>query len=220
MKIAIADDEALFRKGLALIIEDFGGRVAFEAADGQELLDQLAAAASLPDVVLLDLNMPGINGIEAAKIILERYPDLKLIVLSSYYSNGFVLKMIELGAASYLAKDSSPTEMETAIREVIDKGFYYDQKVQEIIRDNMQHKTRPKLRNAFGVALSDREQEVLQLICEELNTAEIAEKLFISDRTVEGHRSSLLLKLGCRNTAGLVVVAMEQGLVELRRTGF
>lgn len=220
MKIAIADDEVLFRKGVIRLFSDFGASLAFEAANGQELLDQLAATETLPDVLLLDLNMPEVDGVAAAKIIQKDYPKLKVIVLSTYYSKAFILNMIELGAAAYLAKNASPKEMEETIREVMEKDFSYNQKVMEVIRENMVKKTRPKFRNSFGLTISEREKEVLQLICEELTTSEIAQKLFISPRTVDGHRNNLLQKLNCRNTAGLVIVAIQEDLVNVRRMRF
>ncbi len=220
MKIAIADDEALFRKGVALILSDFGAELVFEAANGTELLDQLSVAESLPDILLLDLNMPEMNGIEASKAIQEKYPNLKFIVLSSFYSKTYIINMIELGAAAYLAKKATPEEMEHCIREVAAKGFYYDQKVMEVIRENIVSKSRPQIKSPFKSGLSIREKEVLQLICEELTTSEIGAKLFISPRTVEGHRNNLLQKLDCRNTAGLVIVALQKQLVDLKRLRF
>ncbi len=220
MKIAIADDEVLFRKGIALILSDFGASLSIEASTGIELLDQLEAAESLPDILLLDLNMPETNGIEAAKVIQVKYPDLKFIVLSSFYSKTYIVNMIELGAAAYLAKKSTPEEMEYCIRQVAEKGFYYDQKVMEVIRENIVSKSRPQIKMPFRSALSEREKEVLQLICEELTTTEIGTKLFISPRTVEGHRNKLLQKLECRNTAGLVIVALQKQLVDLKRLRF
>lgn len=222
--LAIADDEALFRKGISLLINDLDNMsLYFEAVNGKDLLDKLEkldSAGVQPDVLLLDLNMPEMNGIEAAKVIREKYPDLKFIVLSSYYSKAFIVNMIELGAAGYLAKNSAPEDMEHTIREVAAKGFFYDQKVMEVIRESMVKKTRPQLRVPFGIDISDREREVLQLICEEYTTPEIAEKLFISPRTVDGHRNNLLQKMDCRNTAGLVVVAIQQGLVDVKKAKF
>ena len=220
MRISIADDEALFRKGVIMLFKDFGANLAFEAANGQELLDQLAGVEHLPDVLLLDLNMPEVDGVTAAKIIQKEYPELKVIVLSTYYSKAFILSMIEYGAVAYLAKNASPKEMEYTIREVISKGFYYDQKVMEVIRENMVKKTRPKFKNTFGVSLSEREKEVLQLICEEMTNSEISKKLFISARTVEGHRTNLLQKLNCRNTAGLVIIAVQEQLVDIKKRRF
>lgn len=221
MRVAIADDEELFRKGISMLLTDFEGvELAFEASNGQELLDLVAQAEALPDILLLDLNMPVVDGVEAAKILQEKHPELKFIVLSSYYSKAFIVKMMELGAAAYLVKNSTPEEMEHTIREVAAKGFYYDDKVMSVIRENMIVKTRPPAKASFRTEISSREQEVLQLICEELTTPEIAKRLFISPRTVHGHRNSLLTKLDCKNTAGLVVVALQEGLVDIQRMRF
>jgi DNA-binding NarL/FixJ family response regulator len=128
--------------------------------------------------------------------------------------------MLELGAAAYLPKNATPELMQTTVREVFEKGFSYSDEVMSIIRENIVKPTRQKLRKSFQPNLTDREKEVLQLICEEQTTPEIAEKLFISTRTVEGHRNNLLSKLQCRNTAGLVVVALQEGLVDVKRFRF
>lgn len=221
MNVAIADDEALFREGIARILQDYEDMaLQFEAANGQDLLEQLAAAPALPDVLLLDLNMPVLNGIEAAKRMGGLYPDLRFIVLSSHHAKAFIVNMIELGAAAYLSKQATPEAMVHTLREVHAKGFYYDQEVMSVIRDNMTKKQQPKLRRPFQVDISEREQQVLQLICEEYPTPEIAKQLFISPRTVEGHRNHLMEKLGCRNVAGLVVAALQQGWVEVKWNQF
>lgn len=222
IKIAIADDESLFRKGMKLLLENDSSdmQVALEAGDGDDLLRQLRASGSLPDVLLLDLNMPNTSGVEAAKIIREEFPGLKIIVLSTYFSNAFIINMIELGAAAYLPKDSDPEEVRRTILEVMQNGFSYNQKVLEVIRDNMVLKTKPKMPSSFHVELTSREREILQLICEECTTGEIAEKLFISPRTVEGHRNHLLEKLGCKNVAGLVVYAVQHNLVKVNPETF
>ena len=214
IRIAIADDEALFRKGILMLLEDEADfEIVFEAEDGQHLLEQLKAQDPLPDILLLDLNMPRLSGIEAAKTLREQFPELKFIVLSTFFSKAFIINMIEIGAASYLAKNATPEEMKATIREVQEKGFSYNRQVLEVIRENMLDKTKPKITSPFGVELTDREKEILQLICEEYTTHEIAAKLFISPRTVDGHRNNLLQKLGCKNVAGLVVFAIRNDLV-------
>lgn len=221
MKIALADDETLFRRGVTLILEEMGdAEVVFEVDNGQALLEHLARVPVVPDVVLLDLNMPVLNGVETAKVLQEQYPDLKVIVLSTYFSKVFVLSMLELGAAAYLPKNATPELMQTTVKEVVEKGFFYNDEVLAIIRQNMVKPTRQKLSKPFQPSLTAREKEVLQLICEERTTPEIAEQLFISTRTVEGHRNNLLSKLQCRNTAGLVVVALQEGLVDVKRFRF
>lgn len=214
--LAIADDEALFRKGIISLLQDEQDMaVILEASDGEELLRKLQLTEKMPDALLLDLNMPNLNGVDAAKIVRQTYPDLKIVVLSTHFSPAFVLNMIEIGAAAYLPKNTDPAEMRQTILDVLTKGFSYSQKVLEIIHQNMREKTKPKLRLPFGVELTSREMEILQLICEEYTTGEIAEKLFISPRTVDGHRNNLLEKLGCKNVAGLVVYAMQHELVRV-----
>jgi DNA-binding NarL/FixJ family response regulator len=215
--IAIADDEALFRKGMRLILEDYPDmEVMLEAENGESLLQNIRQSAELPDVLLLDLKMPGMTGIEAAEIIRQEFPSISIVVVSSHISKAFILNMIEIGAAAYLGKNADPDEVVETIRMVCEKGFFYNQMVMEVIRDNMTGRNPVKPQRSFDVELTIREKEVLQLICQELTTQEIGEKLFISNRTVEGHRNNMLSKLGCRNTAGLVVYAIRNGLVELK----
>jgi DNA-binding NarL/FixJ family response regulator len=214
--IAIADDEALFRRGMRLILEDYPDlQVMLEAENGEDLLTKIRASVELPDVVLLDLKMPGMSGIEAAEVIRREFPSILIVVVSSHVSKAFILNMIEIGAAAYLGKNAHPDEVVETIRMVCEKGFYYNATVMEVIRDNIMGKNTVKPQRSFEVELTGREKEVLQLICEECTTQEIADKLYISNRTVEGHRNNLLSKLGCRNTAGLVVYALQSGLVKM-----
>lgn len=218
IQIAIADDEALFRQGMRLILEDYPDlRVQFEAENGEDLLAKIRAATDPPDVLLLDLKMPVMSGIEAAKIIREQFPSIHLVVLSSHVSKAFILNMIEIGAASYLGKNAHPEEVAETIRQVRERGFYYNSMVMNAIHESMVDKSQPKVGNSLDVELTAREREVLQLICEEMTTQEIGEKLYISARTAEGHRNNLLSKLNCRNAAGLVVYAIQHGLVDLSK---
>ncbi|WP_421795960.1 response regulator [Haliscomenobacter sp.] len=219
--LALADDEALFRKGMKLLLEDYEGiSVVLEAQDGEQLLQQLRQATTLPDVLLLDMKMPNLNGVETAKVLQENFPSVKIIVLSTYFSKAFIVNMIELGAGAYLPKNATPDEVVATIREVYNNGFSYNQAVLEVIRDNMLQKSKPKMPLSFGVEITSREKEILQLICEEYTTGEIAEKLFISPRTVDGHRNNLLEKLGCKNVAGLVVYAIQHQLVKINPETF
>lgn len=216
IQIAIADDEALFRKGLGLLLEDYEDlSIVMEAENGQDLLNQLYATEEQPDVLLLDMKMPVLNGVETAKLMREHFPDIPIVILSTHFSKAFILNMIEMGAASYLPKNTDPDEVVETIRSVLTKGFYYTNEVMQIIREDFMNKNQPKVRMAQSAEITSREREVLQLICEEFTTSEIADKLYISPRTVEGHRNNLLSKLGCRNTAGLVVNAIHNGLVKL-----
>ena len=219
ISIAIADDEALFRKGMKLILNSYDKlHVKLEAEDGEDLIQKLEEAASLPDILLLDLKMPKLNGIEAAKIVRAQFPEVKIIVLSTHFSRAFVTNMLEIGASSYLPKNSEPEEVVETIEAVYDKGFYYNAKVMEIIRENMMSKDLP--RASFSVDLTSREKEILQLICEQYTTPEIGKKLFISPRTVDGHRNNLLSKLDCKNIAGLVVFALQNEVVNISGNSF
>jgi DNA-binding NarL/FixJ family response regulator len=214
--IAIADDEALFRRGMRLILEDQADfSVMLEAENGQDLLQKIRLSDTLPDVLLLDLKMPVMSGIEAAEVIRKEFPSVMIVVISSHVSKAFILNMIEIGAASYLGKNADPDEVAETIRMVCEKGFFYNALVMEVIRESISGKAAIKPQRSFEVELTSREREVLQLICEECTTQEIAEKLFISNRTVDGHRNNLLSKLGCKNTAGLVVYALRNELVKL-----
>lgn len=215
IKIVLVDDEVLFRKGISFLLgREKNIEIIFEASDGGELISFLKESKIHPDIIVMDLKMPVLNGVEATKIIHKDFPEIKIIALTSYNSKSFVANMINVGAVSYLIKNATPQELLTTIREVAAKGFYYDEFVMQNIHDNVLNSkiTRSHFDTNF---LSSRELEVLKLICEQKNTAEIAEKLFISPRTVEGHRNNLLLKTECKNVAGLVVYAIQNEIISL-----
>lgn len=213
IKIVLVDDELLFRKGILFLLErEVHIEVVYEASNGIELIDFLNQATTLPDIVLTDLKMPLLDGAEATKIIHKEFPEIKIIALTSYDSNSFVANMIDMGASSYIVKNATPEELIKTITEVARKGFYYNENVMKIIRE---HFTTNK-NNKNGITnhfLTNREVEVLQLICEQKTTAEIGEILFISPRTVEGHRNNLLLKTDSKNIAGLVFYAIQNNIV-------
>lgn len=209
------DDEILFRKGISFLLgRELNIDIIFEASNGNELISFLQNNKNNhPDIIIMDLKMPGINGVEATKIIHVEFPKLKIIALTSYDSKSFVANMIDVGAVSYLIKNATPQELIITINEVAEKGFYYTDYVMKIIQDDVltAKKTKSALDNNF---LTAREFEVLKLICSQKSTAEIAEKLFISPRTVEGHRNNLLLKTESRNIAGLVVYAVQNEIMD------
>lgn len=214
ISIALTDDEKLFRKGMAMILNDYDADIVMQASNGLELIDQIKTAENIPDVILLDLQMPELDGIETTKRLKAEYPDLKIIILTTHYSKAFIINMIEYGASAYLAKDAEPDEVWNTIKEVHEKGFSYDEKVMKAIRENMVAGY-PNKQVSFGqVKLTNRELEILMLICEEKTTNEIAVQLFISPRTVEGHRNNLLDKTGAKNTAGLVLYAVKNKIVD------
>ena len=216
IKIILADDEELFRKGISFLLgreESF--EILFEAENGQELIDNIDST-NLPDVILMDLKMPVLNGVETTKIIHNKYPDIKIIALTSYDGKSFITNMIDVGASSYLLKNTSPKIVVHTIKEVFDKGFYYDDKVMKTIHENLLSSSGKKIKSDLDKKLlSNREREILELICAQLTTNEIAEKLFISPRTVDGHRNNLLLKTGSKNVAGLVIYGIQKKLIEL-----
>jgi len=217
IKIVLADDEALFRKGVAFILQrERNFEILFEASNGSELIDYLDEnKGDLPDVILMDLKMPLISGVEATKIIHKVFPDIKIIALTSYNTKPFIANMIQVGASSYLVKNATPKEMLFTINEVISKGFYYNDFVMQVVNESMIESQKKAKSNFDDDYLTNREKEVLQLICGQLSTNEIAEKLFISPRTVEGHRNNLLLKTDSKNVAGLVVYAIQNRIISL-----
>ncbi len=215
IQIALADDEGLFLDTLSFMLQrinDFN--IAFTATNGRELIDQLGQQDSLPDVVVTDLKMPSLNGVEATKIIKDLYPDLSVIALSSYNTDVFISNMLGVGASSYLVKNTTPALVELTIREVVSKGFYYDKNVLRILHDNSQDGNY-KRSTLDDNLLSPREMDVLQLICEQFTTTEIADKLYLSKRTVDGHRNNLLIKTQTRNVAGLVAYAIQNAVVTI-----
>jgi DNA-binding NarL/FixJ family response regulator len=217
IKLALADDELLFRQGLRAILgreKEFD--VLFDATDGKDLMEQLRACEVKPEVILTDLKMPELNGVEATKLIHKEFPDIKIIALTSYFSKPFIVNMISIGAVAYLAKNSSPKLMVKTIKEVHEKGFYYDSQVLKFIQEGLLNPSEKKLKSNFDTTyFTKREKEVLELICKQHTTNEIAEALFISPRTVEGHRNNLLLKTESKNIAGLVVYAIQHKIVDL-----
>lgn len=211
----LVDDEVLFRKGISfLLTREKNIEVLFEASNGLELMEFLKGDNPKPDIIIMDLKMPFLNGIEATKIIRKDFPYIKIIALTSYDSKSFIANMVDVGAVSYLVKNTTPQELFATINEVAEKGFYYSDYVLNIIQKDIvsNKKTKCSFDSNF---ITSRELEVLQLICKQKSTVEIGEKLFISPRTVEGHRNNLLLKTESKNIAGLVVFAIQNELVSL-----
>ena len=216
IKILIADDELLFRSAISFLLQrEENIEVLAEASNGEEVINYLKNNENHPDIILMDLKMPVLNGVEATKLIHRYYPQIKVIALTSYNTNSFINNMIHAGAASYLVKNATPADMIYTINEVAKNGFYYNEMVLKVIQGNIAFegtKTKSDFDRDF---LTSREQEVLQLLCEQLSAPEIAVKLFLSPRTIEGHRNSLLIKTASKNIAGLVVYALQNGIVDI-----
>lgn len=214
ISLALADDHQLFRKGLCLIFEEQDGfEVVIEAENGKQLVDALAHKSV--DVVLLDLEMPEMNGAEALKIIKEVHPSIKVLLLTMHDNEKYMISFLQQGAHGYLLKDASPDELVHGVKKVHQSGRYINDRVSEALLnrlDGLKVET-PTLGEENN--LGEREMEVLRLICEEFTTAEIADKLFLSTRTIESYRKRLLEKTDTRNTAGLVRFAIEKDLFKV-----
>ena len=212
-RVAIADDHMLFRKGVMLSLRPYTNiQFVLEAGNGEELLAGMAEAR--PDVVLMDLKMPKKDGVETTKVVNRLYPDTKVIVLTMFEDERFVSHLMENGAHGYILKDAEPAEIRKAILEVKAKGFYLNPFVNRVLLKKSHAKTRslPSLENT--VQVSEKEREVIQLICLENTAAEIAQKMEISPRTVEAIKDRLMERFGTRNTAGLVFFAVKNHLVD------
>lgn len=220
IKIAIADDEVLFRQGISFILnKEVNFDIILQAEDGADLLTKLRSSEDLPEIILMDLKMPNLNGVETTKIIKKEYPSIKIIAITSYYSKPFISNMIATGAVAYLAKNTPPKEVVFTVNAVASKGFCYNDNVMQVIQENMLNPEAKVTRSYFDLDyLTKRETEVLKLICNQKTTNEIAEALFISPRTVEGHRNNLLLKTEAKNVAGLVVFAFQHKIVALEES--
>jgi DNA-binding NarL/FixJ family response regulator len=183
-----------------------------EAGNGNECLELFKS--NLPHVVLLDLEMPGMNGLECAEHLLQKYPDLKIIILTMHDSERYMAYMLELGVHSFLLKNTAPEELEKAIYSVYDLDFYHNDLLSSVIRKSLKEKLK-KERPNFGAKteLTDREREVLRLICEELSFKEISERLSVNEKTVYAHKLNIQEKLGVKGTVGLVKAAYEMGLI-------
>lgn len=217
IEIILVDDEALFRSGIKFILErESNLKVIFEASNGNELLDFLKRVKKLPDIILMDLKMPMLNGVETTKILNSLYPKLKIIALSSYDTRSFILNMINEGVSSYIIKNSTPQEMIETINKVYKKGFHYNEMTLKIINNEKKRKNDTNLKSVLDPDfLTNREREVLELICMEFNTQDIADKLSISPRTIEVHRNHLMEKTRTKNVAGLVVYALQNDLISI-----
>jgi len=219
LKLAVVDDHKLFRQGLIQILKKFDTyEVIFEAASGEELLKKVAVTQ--PEIVLLDLNMKGMSGQEASVILRREYPALKIIILSMNYSHDYIRQMMKIGVHGYLPKDIDQKKLVEAIDQVYTKGHYMDDEIAAVLREALQINEKRNARKSTvikseNIVLTEREMEVLKLICKGFNTGQIAEELFISYRTVEGHRKNLLLKTGASNSVSLVVFAVKHSLIDM-----
>ena len=213
-KVYIADDHTLFRKAMVTLLQTFD-RVAVvkDAENGRELINLVKSET--PDVAIVDLEMPIMDGSATCDHLFAKYPDVKLIILTMHDSNKFILHMMEMGVHAFLLKNVEPEELEKALYSVIEKDFYHNDLVASVLRKNV--RDRDKLQRNKPLfqqgELTEREREILVLICQEMTMKEIGQRLFLSENTVRNHRVNIMDKVGVNNIVGLVKFAYEVGIV-------
>ena len=206
-RVIIADDHSLFRQGLKLILTELNNiEVIADVPNGKELLE--IAGILEPDLIIMDINMPFLNGIEASKILARDHPEIKILVVSMYGDEQYYNSVIENGVKGFVLKDADNSELKTAVRDILNGKTYFSQ---ELLLRLIRNKQTPA-----NINLTSREHEILELICQGLGTAEISAKLFLSDRTIENHKANLFAKTGCKNSLSLVIFAFKNNLVSLK----
>ncbi|UGU16076.1 response regulator transcription factor [Sinomicrobium kalidii] len=209
--IAIVDDHLLFAQSLTSLVSTFEKyNVLFHAPNGKEFITEMENRKETPDVVLLDINMPVMDGLETMAWIKEHYPHLKVLALSMDDREETIIKMLRLGARGYLLKDIHPNIFEKAIEDVLTKGFYFSDKITNTILDSIDKKD-----NSNELRLKDREMEFLKLACTERTYKEIADDMFLSPKTIDGYREVLFEKLEVKSRIGLVLYAIKNKLIEV-----
>ena len=211
IKILVADDHDLIREGVKSLLESEEDiKVILEVNNGQEVIEQVDLIPEV-DIVLMDINMPVIDGIEATRRIKDSHPEVGVLILSTYNKREFIKNLVSSGADGYILKNSGKASLIRAIRAIASGGSYYDM---EITKTMMSTEFMGGYDSNIDVDLSDREKEVIKLIAEEYSTSQIAEKLFISRHTVDSHRKNVLSKLDVKNVAGIIKYAIQTGIVK------
>ena len=219
IKIALIDDEPLFVEGLTLLFKNVKNIVVTKTAtNGYELLDDLENISefNFPDIILVDIQMKPLDGFDLVEMLKKKYSNIKIIILSSHYKTNVVGHMIKLGVSAFIPKNANKKLLITAIESVYEHGIYFSKSDQEMLIQFMGSNSKRSIFNN-NEELSNREIEVLKLICDEYTSQEIADKLFISKRTVEGHRQKVIDKIGAKNTVGLVIYAIANKLHSLSK---
>ncbi len=211
-KIGLVDDHIIFQKSLAALVKSHDKfEVTLMAGNGLELIEKMEDVDNRPEILLLDLKMPEMDGIECLDVLGERYPETKSIILSMFDQSPFIHHAIKKGARGYLIKDSDPDDLFKALESVRDTGYYINHQLSKVIVEGISKKQTLVL-NPVDL-ITPVEFEVLQHICQGETAQEIGEKIYRSKRTIEGHKQSLLEKTGSKNTAALVAWAFREGLV-------
>ena len=214
-KVALVDDHKLFRKGMVELINGFSGyKVIWEANHGLDCIKQLGAG-ELPDIILLDINMPEMDGYDTAEWLKLHQPKIKVLALSMYDHEEPIIKMLRAGAKGYILKDAEPLELKAALQELVRKGFYYSELVSGTLVNSINRGSDETSHLADTVKLNDRESDFLKLACSELTYKEIADRMCLAPRTIDGYREALFEKLQVKNRIGLVLYAIRNRLVTL-----
>ncbi len=209
--IALAEDHLLFRQGMLNLLKEYEEiNVLFDVSNGKELLDELKK--SKPEIILLDIEMPVMNGKDALIKIREKYPNIQVIIVSTYYDDAYISEFILLGAVGFLPKHCDIEKVVDAIYAVYEQGYYFDSKISASLVAKLMRseKVTPNIPEQI---LSEREIEILKLTCLEKTSREISQELFISQRTVEGHRKKIMKKTKAKNVVGLVMYAIQHKIV-------
>ena len=211
IKIALADDHNLFRKGMEELIEDYDNmEVLYSVPNGQELINKLSSG-KLPDVCLLDINMPELNGFETARKIKEQWPDIKILAVSVYDSEFNIIGMLRAGAGGYILKDAQPDVLRKAIEGIYENGFYHS----ELVTGKILHRLISQPQEVTTTQLNEKQVQFLKLCCSEMTYREIADSMGISHRTIDGFRDQLFEKLNIKSRTGLVMYALKTGIATL-----
>jgi len=213
--IAIVDDHTMFRKGLMALVNLFPNyEILFDASNGKDFIAQLNPK-KLPDIVLLDITMPEMDGYLTAEWLHNNYPDIKILALSTMDSEAAIIKMIKSGAKGYVLKDAEPDELKLAFDEVMSQGYFYNELVTRKVLKGVGKLIDTKNPMSVFVKLTEREIEFLKYACTEMTYKEIADKMFVSVRTVEGYRDALCEKLDLKSRVGLAMYAIKNQLINI-----
>lgn len=206
--VVVVDDHNLLSEAIGNLVNDFDHfNLLYTCKNGQDLLEKLKFPDKIPNIVLMDINMPILNGIETTKILTEKYPDINVLALSIEENENTILKMLRAGAKGYLMKDTKKEILEEALNQVIDKGYYHTNTISKLLIGSL-------TKDETAVQLKEREVEFIKHACTEMTYKEIAGKMFLSPKTIEGYRDSIYEKLNLKNRIGLVLYAIRNGLFE------
>lgn len=212
--IVLTDDHSLLRNGLAELVKSQGHTVLYEADNGKDFIAKLDVNL-LPDIVLMDINMPEMDGFETTHWLKQNHPQVHVLALSMYDNETSIIRMLKCGAKGYILKDSEPAELKTAIADIINKGFYYS----DLVSGKLMHAINKMDDDTDGlknlVPLNERETDFLKYACTEMTYKEIADKMFVSPRTIDGYRDALFEKLHLKTRVGLVMYAIKNGIVNV-----